>query len=79
MFDPSVMFQLQNIWSEFKNRHPKFPMFMKAVAQTPMEAGTVIELKVTSAQGKEMCSNIKLSEEDIQAFKDMVNITKQLK
>lgn len=79
MFNPTIIFQLQNKWKQFTNNHPKFPMFLKAVSQTHLDAGSVIEVKITTAQGQEICSNVKLSESDLELFQEIAEMTKQMK
>ena len=47
---------------QFRSNHPKFPMFVQAVAQDALVEGT-------SPGGKHYSSNIKLKEEDIELMK----------
>ena len=54
---------------QFRSNHPKFPMFVQAVAQDALVEGTIIEIAVTSPEGKHYSSNIKLKEEDIELMK----------
>ena len=79
MFNPAIIFQLQNKWKQFTNNHPKFPMFLRAVSKTKLEPGSVIEVKITTANGQEICSNIKLTESDIELFHDVAELSKQMK
>lgn len=54
---------------QFRRNHPKFPLFVNAVAQDALTEGTVIEITVTSPEGKHYCSNIKLKADDIELMK----------
>ena len=64
--NPMKLLQLKNSWQGFVNRHPKFPMFWKAVYKQALGEGTVIEFKVTTPDGKELAPNIRISQEDMQ-------------
>lgn len=58
----------------FRSNHPKFPLFVKAVSQDALTEGTIIEITVTSPEGKHYSSNIKLKADDIelmQMIRDM--------
>lgn len=46
--------------------HPKFPMFLNAVSREALIEGSVIEITVTTPEGKNYCSNIKLKQEDLE-------------
>lgn len=38
----------------FRANHPKFPMFLKAVSQDAIEEGSIIEINVTTPEGKKV-------------------------
>lgn len=68
-FDFNQMAMMQKIKSgmdRFRANHPKFPMFLNAVAQDALREGTIIEINVTTPEGKNYCSNLKLKSEDIE-------------
>lgn len=50
----------------FRANHPKFPMFLNAVSQNALMEGTVIEINVTTPEGKNYCTNVKLQSDDIE-------------
>ena len=50
----------------FSQNHPKFFPFMRAVAAAGAKEGTVVEMKVTTPEGKELETNLKLSAEDLE-------------
>ena len=64
--DMGAAFKMMGLWNRFKNNHPKFPAFMKAVMQNGITEGTVFEVNVTTADGKTISSNIKISAGDRQ-------------
>ncbi len=72
-FNPLKMMQFKNAWDEITQRHPKFPQFMTAVAATPVgiQAGSIIEVQINTPDGKNFTTNLKVSEEDIQALRSL--------
>lgn len=68
-FNQIAMLQkLKSGVDRFRANHPKFPMFMKAVSQNALTEGTVIEINVTTPDGKNYCTNVKLNAEDLDLF-----------
>ena len=51
---------------QFRMNHPKFPMFLNAVSREALIEGSIIEITVTTPEGKNYCSNIKLKQEDLE-------------
>ena len=62
------MFQAFQAWNTFKSNHPKFPAFMRAVERDGIREGTVVEIKVTSPEGKERETNLKVTASDLALF-----------
>ena len=50
----------------FRANHPKFPLFLKAVSQNALKEGTIIEWNVTTPDGENYCSNLKLTADDME-------------
>ena len=78
MFNPSMIFQVKNMWDRFQKNHPKFPRFLQVVGNEGMQAGTVIEISVTKANGENITSNIKLNEEDMELIAAMKDLSRQV-
>lgn len=73
--NPMAIMKVKGLMDKFKENHPKVPMFFSAASKS-ITAGSVIEITVTSADGKQMCTNMKVTEEDLELFaqlKDAVN------
>ncbi len=72
--NPMAVFKIRELLGRFEKNHPKFIPFCKAAADGGMEVGTVIEVTVTRPDGKSICSNIKITQDDL----DLVEEAKRL-
>lgn len=52
MMDFSALLKIKGAWETFSNNHPRFMPFCQAVGKDAIDAGTIIEVKVTSPDGK---------------------------
>lgn len=77
MFNPTMLFQIKNMWDRFQKNHPKFPRFLQVVGSEYIQAGTVLEISVTKANGENVTSNIKLNEEDMELIAAMRDLSRQ--
>lgn len=71
--NPMALMKIKGLMDKFQSNHPKVPMFFKAAAQNINE-GTIIEINVTTAEGKTLCTNMKVTREDlelVEQLKDM--------
>ena len=71
--NPMKLLELKNLWNAFTRRHPKFPQFISAVQQAGISEGTVIEVQITTPDGRTFTSNLKVQQEDIEAVKSLQN------
>ena len=66
-FNQIAMIQkLKGGMERFRMNHPKFPLFLNAVSQDALRGGAVVEITVTTPEGKNYCSNLKLMQEDLE-------------
>ena len=72
--NPAALLQMMNLWRRFENNHPKFPKFLKAVAQKGIKEGSIIEIKVTTADGENFDSNLKVGADDMELVEQMKNL-----
>lgn len=77
MFNPAMIFQIKSMWDRFERNHPKFPRFLQVVGNDCIEAGTIIEISVTKANGENITSNIKLTEDDMELIAAMKELSRQ--
>lgn len=68
MINPMKLLQLRPLITKFQNDHPKFMQFIAAVGQSDLKEGTIVEISITDPDGKNLCSNIKLSKDDLELF-----------
>lgn len=73
--NPAALFQMMNLWSRFQRNHPKFPKFLSAVAQSGIKDGSIIEIKVTTADGENFDSNLKITADDMEIIEQLKNLS----
>ena len=64
------LMQLKNSLAAFTQNHPKFPKFLQA-ASTAVKEDTLIEIKITTAEGKVIETNLKVKASDIELVKNL--------
>lgn len=67
----AILQQLKSGIDRFRAAHPKFPLFLKAVSQDALREGSVIEITVTTPEGKNYCSNVKLNADDMELMETL--------
>lgn len=70
----AMLQKLKSGMDRFRANHPKFPMFLKAISQDGLKEGTVIEINVTTPEGKNYCSNVKLNADDMDFIETLKNM-----
>ena len=71
MINPIKLMKMKNAWSRFAANHPKFPLFLNAIVKRGIQEGTIFEFKVTSPDGQELVTNMRLSADDIELLKEL--------
>ena len=69
--NPMQMMQLKESMDRFTASHPKVMPFFQAVMRDGIEEGSVIEMKVTTAQGRNYVSSIRVTTEDMELFRKL--------
>ena len=75
--NPMMLMQLQQRLQLFQQDHPKFLPFMNAIKSNALEEGTIFAMKVTTPDGKTLESNIKLTANDIETMKILMDPANQ--
>ncbi len=65
------LMKFQSMWNAFTARHPKFPLFLKAVGSQGITEGTLIEIQIKRPDGKEFTTNLKVAKEDMELFQTL--------
>ena len=68
------IFQIMGAWKKFTDNHPKFPKFLQAVSAEGFREDTIVEVTVTTPEGRNYCSNLKITREDLELFEQLKNI-----
>ena len=76
MMNPAKLIKIKGAWDKFTQDHPKFPMFINAVRSTGIEEGTVIEINVTTPDGKNLSTNIKVTQSDKELLAELMELSK---
>ena len=71
MINPIKLMKMKNAWSRFAATHPKCPLFLNAIVKRGVQEGTIFEFKVTSPDGQEFVTNMRLSADDIELWKEL--------
>ena len=71
--NPMQLLKLKGLWDQFTQRHPKFPAFLKAMSQGAISEGSVLEITVTTADGRKLSSNLKITAEDMALVEELKN------
>ena len=77
MVDIGMLMKLKKMKETFESSHPKMGPFLKMVAETKVEEGTVIELKVTKPGEEPVVANIKLNASDLEMIQSLKGMNKQ--
>lgn len=71
MQNPAALLQMMNLWNRFQNNHPKFPRFISAVMKNAIKEDSIIEIKVTTADGECYDSNLKINADDMEMIRQI--------
>ncbi len=73
--NPMMLMQMKGMLDTFTKNHPKVPMFFNAAAQNIAE-GSIIEMAVISPEGKKICTNMKVTADDLRLVEQIKNMSK---
>ena len=69
--NPTAIFKAKKTWETFCMNHPKFPSFLQAAESSGLKEGTIIEVSMTTPEGKTLATNVRLTASDIEAFNNL--------
>lgn len=70
MLNPMAMMRIKGLMEKFRDNHPKVPLFFNAAAQS-IDEGSIIEINVTTSDGRNLCTNMKVTADDLEMFKEL--------
>lgn len=76
MMNPAKLFKIKGAWDKFSQNHPRFVQFLGAMNKDGIKEGTIIEIHVTTAEGKNISSNLKITQSDIELFNELSELSK---
>lgn len=68
--NPLAALKIKNMLTVFRENHPKVPQFFKA-AYGILDVGSVVEMSITTSEGKRIVTNIKVSESDLEQIREI--------
>ncbi|MGN0151582.1 MAG: hypothetical protein ACI39Q_03835 [Wujia sp.] len=68
--NPMALMKIKGMLDRFRNNHPKIPMFLGAAAQA-IDEGSIIEVNVTTSGGKTLCTNMKVTADDMEMVRQL--------
>lgn len=68
--NPMMIMQMKTLLERFQRNHPRVPMFLADAGQSLGE-GSIIEINVTTEEGKNLCTNLKVTEEDMELIRQL--------
>lgn len=78
MINPAMLFRLKSSWERFTATHPKFPLFLQAASKNDvLRENTILEINITTPEGRDISTNLKLTSEDLQLFSDLKEMEQQ--
>lgn len=74
--NPMALLTLKSSFDKFQKGHPKFIQFVQTIAGMGVKEGTVFECKVVMPDGKELMANLKITQEDLELFEKLKEMSK---
>lgn len=78
MINPAKLFKIKSYWDRFTQNHPKFPQFISAVQSTGIAEGTIIEINITTPEGRTLSTNVKITEADKEMLRELTELSKTM-
>jgi hypothetical protein len=69
MMDKMIINEAKNRLNMFNSEHPKVLPFLEMLKTNALMEGSVVEMRVTTPEGKEYVSNIRLTKTDVETIK----------
>lgn len=73
--NPMNIMKFKNMIENFRDNHPKFPLFLKAASQK-IGVGSIVEIRVKDPEGQEIVTNFVVSHQDMELFSELGGMAK---
>ena len=71
MVNPKLLIAIKKSLGTFKNTHPKFAgLFNSILAGNMIDVGSIIEITVTTSEGKTVKGNMRVQPSDMELFNE---------
>ncbi|SEQ21279.1 hypothetical protein SAMN02910289_01513 [Lachnospiraceae bacterium RM5] len=67
--DMAGLMQIKKRFEVFNREHPKMVPFIRKVREDAFKEGAIVEIKVTSPEGKEYVSNLRVTANDVETIR----------
>ncbi len=74
--NPMGFMKIKGLMDRFKVNHPKVPMFFEAASKS-IGVDSIIEINVTTAEGKSLCTNMKVTADDMELVSQLSETIKK--
>ncbi len=71
--NPMTLMKIKGLVDKFKTNHPKIPLFFNDAARSVGE-GSIIEISITTAEGRNLCTNMRVTKEDLELVEQLKNM-----
>ncbi|MDE6036357.1 MAG: hypothetical protein K2G36_10695 [Ruminococcus sp.] len=68
--NPLALVKIKPLLKKFKENHPKLLMFVRKTVNE-VDDGSIVEVKVTTSEGKEFFTKVKVTGEDMELVNEM--------
>lgn len=68
--NPKTLMHLRDMEKQFTSGHPKLEPFL-AAASAVVDEGSVIEVKMTTSAGETICTNLRVSAQDMEMIRTL--------
>ena len=74
MVNPMMLFKIKGLWDRITSNHPKMVPFGRTVFPAAIGVGSIVDVKVTDPNGKTYHYNMRVSEDDMEAIREIEGI-----
>ncbi|MBR2730049.1 MAG: hypothetical protein IKD92_09360 [Lachnospiraceae bacterium] len=72
--NPIQILKLKDTLNAFRNRHPGFTHFVGAIRNKGLPEGSVLDVTITTPDGKSMATNFRVTPEDIALIRMLADL-----